>query len=497
LRPGRVGKTLLLLISGLVVVMLTPAPPAAAADDSPSGGDRPHGPTAGGRLIWDSSGELDLLGDLWADVPIALGRDDEIVLQAYTRTNILRPTTDLAFELQTLDYLAAAGYRTRRGPFRRMPGSLLIGQRGKAGVDRSGHAWVRFVGAAVESQGYRYYTDSRVAAGTPRRRVEWRGLVGPVVEQQRVSADLVLRGDARVAVGRRDRPGMLFEIDLGVDGLADGSDLQADYYGGPAIVFPVQDGKRARFFLHYVESENPLGLGHAGVLLGFEYSGKAGTGLFAPLIDGVLGGGGGEGRSSGELLLRFLSPRFGPGLWASFVIDLNVLTAEETRELYYLFHVGLERSCGNRVGGVWLYHRSNHELTVPNDTITSLNVLEAGVESRAWYHAGRRPLKHRWGRLDYRGAAGVLLTSSFGEEQRWHLRGGLRWSMPLAPEKLEPFILARLEAGDVERQVWALGISPAARLDLQLEYRKDPQLFGEDKKALLLLARYGFQGAPD
>lgn len=483
-----------LLVATVATAATEPATDPAAENEARS----QSGPTAGGRLIWDSSGDLDLLGDLWTYIPFRVSNRDEIFLGVATRTNILRPTTDLAFELQTLDYLVDAGLRTRRGPFRNLPGLLYLGQRGKAGVDRSGHAWVRFLGAGVESEGYRYYTDARVADGGRRPRVEWRAAGGPVFDEQEVSADLVLRGDARIALGRRDRAGgSLFEIDLGVDGITDGGSLEADFSGGPAIAFPVSGGKRARFFLHYVSAGNPLGLGHSGLLLGFEYSGMTGPGLRAPLIDGVLGGGGGEGRAAGELKLRVLSPTFGPELWVSFVIDLNVLTAEETRELYYLFHVGLERAFGNTIGGVWLYHRSNHQLTVPNDVITSLNVIETGVESRTWHYAGRRPSAHRWGRLDYRGTVGVLVTSSFGEEQRWHLRGGLRWTIPLARKSLAPFVQGQVEAGDVERQVWAVGISPAARLDLQVEYRNEPQFFGQDKTALLLLARYGFQGAPD
>jgi hypothetical protein len=262
---------------------------------------------------------------------------------------------------------------------------------------------------------------------------------------------------------------------------------------GPALVLPVAGARRAKLFLHYLEGENPLGLGHSGLLAGVEYSGRGGTGLPPPEIDGSLAAGGGEGRLAGLLDLRFLTPRFSGTYRGAFAMHANVLTAEETGELYYIFHVGVERSLGRRVVGAYVYHRSNHQLAEPNDRVTSVNVAEFAIETDQWHRVGRRPLTSVWGRLDGRAAPGILLTSSFGEDRRWHFRGGARWSLPLAPRSIAPFLFAAIEAGDVERQVLAVGLSPAANLDLQLEYRNDQQYFAADRTALLFLVRYGFQ----
>jgi hypothetical protein len=475
-------------------MLLCGAVAAAGRSDEPTGDA--EGPTAGGRLIWDTSGELDLLGDLWADVPFRVARDTSLFLGIATRTNIRRPTSDLAFELRDLDHFVAAGVRSYPRPFRRLFGSLFVAEWGKSGIDQEGQAHVRFLGFGVETEGFRHNGPRGAPAGFPRRRVEWRAAGGPVVAEQSVDADLAFMGGARFALGSLQGASP-FEFDLRVDGLLSGGRFDADISAGPAVAFAVRGGKRARLFAHYLSSNNPLGLGHSGVLLGFEYSGEAGTALEAPQIDGVLGAGGGEGRVAGELKLRFLSPTFGPDLWAAFVIDVNVLTAEETTDLYYLFHVGLERRLKPGVVGVWLYHRSNHQLTEPNDRVTSLNVLEAGLESAAWHRTGRRPVHHRWGEMDYRAAAGLLISSSFGEDRPWHLRAGARWALPLAAKKLAPFLYGLVETGDVDRRIWAAGISPATDLDLQVEYRNDPQYFARDYDVWLFMARYGFQGALD
>jgi hypothetical protein len=469
---------------------------AADAGESTDAEDpRIGGPTAGGRIILVGSSELDMLGDLWVDLPLAVSRRDALVVGLDTRSSIRRPTSNFAFEVIDLHYRLDLGFRTRRGWFARRPATFFLAQRGTEAVDADGQAYVRYLGFMLESEGFRHYTDELVAAGARRPRVEWRASGGPVLEDREVEAEFMLRGDARVALGSRSRAkGPLFELEFKLDGLYGGGRFDADYAAGPALAMPVAGGKRAKFFLHYQVSDNPLGIGESAVLLGLEYSGQAGVDFVAPEIDGSLAAGGGDGREAGQLRLRFISPSFARRYRGVFYMDANVLTAEDTGELYYLFDIGVERTLGRNLAGVYFFHRSNHQLAEPNDTVTSINVLEFGYETAAWRRTGRRPVRGRWGRIDGRVAAGILLTSDFGEERRWHLRGGLRWSLPLAPRSIAPFVLAEAEAGDVERQSVAVGLSPRHDLDLQVEYRHDEHYFGQDDTAVLLLARIGFQG---
>jgi hypothetical protein len=84
------------------------------------------------------------------------------------------------------------------------------------------------------------------------------------------------------------------------------------------------------------------------------------------------------------------------------------------------------------------------------------------------------------------------MDSSFGESRRWHIRGGLRWLMPLAAGAFRPFIQLEAEEGDVGRRSYALGSSLGEAFSARLEYRDDEQYFGSDRTALLLLLAWGF-----
>ena len=175
------------------------------------------------------------------------------------------------------------------------------------------------------------------------------------------------------------------------------------------------------------------------------------------------------------------------------VVDANVLTAEDTGDLFYLYHLGFERPILERfVAGAYFYHRSNHQLAEAGEVVNSINVLEAGIESRDWHRPGRRSPTGRWGQLDARARVGLLLDSTFGKETAWHLRAGLRWSAPVVASVLQPFLLAEVETGDVERRLYAVGLSPSRGLDLQLESRYDEQYFSADDRLWLINARYGF-----
>ena len=199
--------------------------------------------------------------------------------------------------------------------------------------------------------------------------------------------------------------------------------------------------------------------------------------------------GAGDDRTSGQLELRLLSPPFASR--TRFVVDIegNVLTADTRDELYYLYHVGFERERGAGLVGAYFYHRSNHQLQ-PNDLVTSINVLETGIETHGWRRPGRRQISDGWDHLDGRIRVGYVLDSEFGLDRRVNAFGGLRWT--IVGRGPMPFLSGLVEVGDVDRHALSLGISPSANLDLQLQYLDDEQLFSVDSSAVLLLARYGF-----
>jgi len=157
-----------------------------------------------------------------------------------------------------------------------------------------------------------------------------------------------------------------------------------------------------------------------------------------------------------------------------------------------LYHLGLERPLQQNIAGFYFYHRSNHQLDHSNDRITSINVVEGGIETEGWHDEGDRHALERWGRLDARARLGYLLDSTFGEQRRWHVRGGLRWRLPLGIGRVRPFVAVEAEAGDVERQSYALGASLCDTLSVRVEYRHDEQYFANDRTALLLLLTRAF-----
>jgi hypothetical protein len=465
---------------------------AAVAGDAD---ERPVRTTAGGRLIWDSADELDLLGDLWVDLPFYVSDRSVVFIALDTRTAISRTATDFTFLVRDLQYDFQLGWRDYPGWFGGWPVSLFLGQRGLEAVDADGQAYVRYAAFGLQSKAFRRFLPGSAPKGLLAAS-EWRFSLGPVLEEREVAADAMLRGRARFPLLRfaRDRT---FAVDLQLDGLVDGTRLRADTAAGFSLALPDRGGRRALFFAHYQHSRNPLGIGHSAVLLGFEYAeGEQSrtNELGAPNIDGLVALGAGEdSRLSGQLRLRVLSPQIAAKVYFIAVVDANVLTAEETGDLFYFYHLGFERPILPRfVAGAYFYHRSNHRLAEAGDGVTSINVLEAGIESRDWHRPGRRSSTGRWGQLDARARVGLLLDSSFGEETAWHLRAGVRWSSPVVASVLQWFLLADIETGDVERRLYAVGLSPTRSLDLQLEARYDEQYFSADDRLWLVNARYGF-----
>jgi len=435
-------------------------------------------PAAGGTLSWFFGDGLDLLGDMRVDLPWRLRDDTSLFFALDARTNIRQASTSFDFEVQDVDYSLDIGVRGFGSAGRWVPGlrvSGFAGQQGTERVDENGQPWVRYVGVGFESEGFRRWTSG----------FAWKARAAAVLDEREVEADAVLSVEARVRTRGRGRLG----LDLGLEALPGDGRLRGDVRAGPSLWLRAGATRRLSLFAHYVDSENPLGLGSDGLVVGADFS-ESGDGrrrgFPSPDVAGTVASGAGDGRVAGVLGLRIFSPSFGPDLRAALAVEGNLLTAEDTGEAYWLYHVGLERPRGGWVLGAWFYHRSNHTLAEPNDALTFINVLEVGGETADWARAGRRSR-----RLDSRLRGGYLTNSTFDKRRRWHARGGLRWT-PVPDRSLQPFLLAELEDGDVERRLYALGLAFAMDAELRLEYREDNQYFGADRYVTLFMARLGF-----
>jgi hypothetical protein len=428
---------------------------------------------AEGALVWVFSDELDLVGDINVEIPFRVGDGSSLYFAVDTTTAIERTATDFTFIVRDVLYRADLG--TRIGPW-----ALFAGQRGRVLVDAPGHANIRYFGGGWETAGLRRPVIERT----------WDLGVdaGIVLDDQRIDAD----GFARGRFAWR-KPWRKFRLgfDLSVDGLLSSSDFDADVRGGPRIGFVLPGGRYADLFVHYLDGNNPLGLQLSGVLAGIDLleapaegmeslSGSSGD------IDGTVALGGGDSRTFGRLRIRVVSPAFA-GDWRGLIeVDGNVLRGDDNDELYYLYHAGLEKGWRNLWAGGYFYHRSNHLAATANDTITSINVLEGGLETGRY---GR--LREQSG-LDWRLRAGYLLDSAFGEDERWHLRGGIRYLVRPGGGRWSPFLEAEGEAGDVERIIGRAGVLHRSGAGLHLEYLDEEQFFGADNTAWLLQATYRY-----
>jgi len=124
--------------------------------------------------------------------------------------------------------------------------------------------------------------------------------------------------------------------------------------------------------------------------------------------------------------------------------------------------------------------------------VTSLNVLEVGHDSAAWEGIPAEARSGR-GRLDWRARAGWLIDSAFGEDDAWHVRGGVRWSRRLPSRAFAPFVSGEVEAGDVASFRVSVGCLRVDRgWEARLEWAEDEQWFRSDDSvlSLLLAARY-------
>lgn len=434
-------------------------------------------------MAWVSGGELDLTGTLAAEVDLASSERGALSVSLDTVTAIDRTLDDFTFSVR--DVTIDARVRFRRDLPRGVVEVSAL-RRVKEVVDRDGR--LGFWGLAVswETAGYR---DPFPRAGLGVR-VE----AGPAFGEEGLEADL-LAGAALRWTWRLPRAAV--GVEARADSLWAGSDVDADWEIGPRLDLPAGPGRGLALYARWLAGGHPLGLRVDGLLAGFEIvedPALAPPGPGDADLEGLVAAGvsdGGEGNA--RLLLRAATPSFLRGTRAVAEVDANVLDSAEAGDLWYRYHVGLETPLGGGRAGAWFYHRSNHVLSAPNPVgVTSLNVLEVGHDSRAWEGI---PAESRsgLGRLDWRARAGWLIASAFGEDDAWHVRGGVRWSRRLPSRAFAPFVSGEIEAGDVTSIRAAVG---CIRVDHgwegRLEWARDEQWFRSDDSMLSLsvAARY-------
>jgi hypothetical protein len=469
-------------VAVLALVLALLAGPARA-DDAEEPATEAPGPSAEGTIAWFLGDGLDLVGDMRVHLPLTVGSSPErlVYFDLDARTNVDQAEADFEFLVRDVDYTVELGYRDGRllgGG--RIETVASIGQWGTQVVDANGQPWVRYVALGVEGAGFR-----RLDAGT-----RWRVQLGPVVDEREVVADGIFRGELRWLFPVFGR--FQFGFDAEVDALVDGSDTHADWRIGPRVSNQFRSGHRFSLFAHYYESDNPLGLGESGVLVGVDFARPEipRDGPSPPDIEGGVGTGGGDDRIAGNFRLHLRSPSFGEDMVGVFAIEANILTADDTGDIYWWYYGGIERRRQRGpVYGAYFYHRSNHQLAEPNDRITFVNVVEVGAETRDWGKTGAHD-GALWGVLDVRLRVGYLTNGTFGEDVRWHARPGLRLS-PWGSRGGRPFLLFEAEYGDLNRRQVGLGLA-FERAEIRVEYRQDDQYFSRDDDAVLGLVEVGF-----
>jgi hypothetical protein len=445
---------------------------ARAADES--------GPAAEGTLAWIDSDRLDLVGTVAAELPLFTAGTWRVFASAGTVTAIEKTTSEFTFLVDQVSYSARVGAR------RPLEGhgaiEVFAGEQGYVLVDSPGSARVRAAGAAWETSNFHQASAAFGWSG--------RGSIAAVFEHSGVDATFAATGAVRY-VGQVSESG---RVGLGVDATVDallGSDGGADVAIGPRLELDLSGDRRFALFVRWLHGGNPLGLKEDGLMAGFELAEgthPVGVRSVPPEIAGSCAAGAGtDARAVARLAIRVASPPFLSGTYAEIDVDGNLLTGDDVNDLFYLYDVGVAHPFSSWRGGVWFHHRSNHVVDGANPTVTSINVLEAGVESAGWDRAEPGVPFFRAGAIDAQLRAGWLINSAFGEDTGWHARGGLRWaSPPMGTARI--YAEAGLERGDVSGSAYALGALLARGWDVRLEVRHDEQLFSADRRAHLAIA---------
>ncbi|MFN7967595.1 MAG: hypothetical protein U0V87_18115 [Acidobacteriota bacterium] len=416
---------------------------------------------ARGTLYWVFSDQLDLAGEtgvaLW--MPPTLGWQPGVVLDAQTA---IQRANGLSFAVRSLNYRAELAARSSRHPW--LMG--FVGQRGRGNVDSNGHAFVRYAGVGLAAGGAR-----------------WRGDValGVVFSDQRVDADALLRVRAegfapwgRLAVGFSARVELLDERER----------TSIDYTAGPMLLFGWSRSHALALFARYHRAESALGLQASGWQAGFEIA-HAGWKLNQMSQRRVLSGAaaagtGTESRHHARFDLRAESPELHGSTRAVIEVDANLLTASDTRDLFYFVWLGVERPWRSGTAALQLYHRSDHRLA-RDGAVKSTNYAEIGWASQRWREPPARP-----GAWDLSLFAGAMLDSDFGEDRRAMLRGGVRWALPRSDSRWLPYLRGEAEWGDANRYSLAVGVERDTGIALELSQRRDDQWFSRVGAATLL-----------
>jgi hypothetical protein len=457
--------------AGLALLVLLAATAALHAEE--------QGATAEGSLAWIASDRLDLIGTVSAELPLADVHAWRIFTSLRAVTAMEKSATAFTFLVDRVSYQAQFG--ARRELYGRGTIELFAGELGYDLVDVDGHARVRVAGAAWASSGF---TRAFGPFG-------WSGRAAAAVVYEHSGVDAV--ATASGAVRYLGQVSSNRRVGLGADATVDaliGKDGGADITIGPRAEFDLTGDRRFGLFVRWLHAGNPLGISSSGILAGFDFAqGLHAEGARAtpPELFGFAAAGLGEGgRALARIDISVVTPPFFGGTVASVEVDANVLTADDRNDLFYLYDVGIAHPFADWRTGVWFHHRSNHVIGSANPEITSINVLEAGVESNGWNRAEPSGFVGRAGAFDARVRVGWLIDSAFGEDTGWHARAGARWSFPeRGPSR--GYVLAELERGDVAESVYAAGAMLPRGWDVRVEVRHDEQLFSVDRRAHLAI----------
>jgi len=421
-----------------------------------------------------------MIGTVAAELPLAEAGAWRVFASFSAVTAIEKSTDNFTFLVDQVSYDAAFGAR------RPLEGKgaieVFAGEQGESRVDAAGRARVRVLGVAWESAGYHggfgpFGWSERVA-------------VSGVVEHHGVDAVASVAGEVRylgsISKNRRVGLGAVATVDA-LFGEDDGVDVTI----GPRVEFDWTGDRRMGVFVAWLHGENPLGLSTEGVLAGFDFTQGVhadGTRVTPPQISGLAAAGAGSGgRGVARLDIRVATPPFLSGTVAEVEVDGNVLTASDLNDLYYLYDVGVAHPFAAWRAGGWFHHRSNHALDAFNPEVTSINVLEGGVESAGWDRAEPSQPLGRFGDLDAQLRAGWLIDSAFGEDTAWHARGGVRWASPPFGAA-RAYVSAQLERGDVAASSYAAGFLLPRGWDVKVEFRHDEQLYSVDDRPRVVVA---------
>ncbi|MEW5806352.1 MAG: hypothetical protein AB1756_03250 [Acidobacteriota bacterium] len=486
------GKCMLIIVVLCCWTLLT-----AQDTDTPRGHtspkDLPYSTSyisSGASFGYLFSDDINIVGSYYFDFPFIFRNEKSAFLNLLVNHSVSED--GLSFMVKDIDYQITVGARDYLT--KKLIVSAFISQQGTEKIDYEGSPFIRFLGFSIESSNYRNFASERGLA--------WRGELGGIFKTREVDGEITFKGDVRYNFLSMEK--LVYGADFRIDSLINDFNTSNDWLIGPRISLRGSSSNIPSIYIYYLNSNNPLGIGDDGFILGFDYRRKIADGNFKfdiPEIHGNISAGAGEGREEGRLGLKFQTPAFKKPFEfrLSFDIDTFLLTGKDTGELYYFLTGGLEREKIGLVHGIYFYHRSNHQLAEPNIDITYLNVLELGVASRGWdrenIHDGfwmdigsheKRTI------FNFMARAGCIIDSAFGEKRRWNLRGGMRIDLPFPSSKFSPFLLAIWEGGDVSRREIGFGIRTPLDFDVLIEYKKDGQYFGEDNDAFLFVTSMAF-----